>query len=894
MIEEAINEEDSEYRIEIGSVFLTWPRWRETILLGLGKTTLYEKDEEVLALNKVLLGLSARELLFAKLRPSKIIIRDISYDVSGLLQKPPTDDKITPPEENNIDFSFDNFKVFSALKTIQLRDVVISNGIHEETSEPKAFALANIILNRYAANTQADIYLRLLEDHQKGRLGAQDYLVHGQSYIKKENGRWVAPTVVSIPEISMSKLQNIVPQNIKNTEMGKWLGYKISDGLLKDVSVDLNVTARSSLQSIDVSDVKVSFKGDGLTIKYVDTLMPVTEVIAEGLYENDTLTITGTSGKIGDITGRNIKVKMVDLSVKGGGHADISLDASGPLKTALKYIGDEPIGVKDQLGFSPDDVNGNIDFSLQLNFPTIKDLPKEEVIVKIDGTLNDVEIPDMVKGLPLSGGPYALQYDDGLINLDGSGALGHQTLNLKWKQYLNSEGKEFESKIEAKIIADEKLRDAFGIDLKEYISGDVPVDVTYIDKGKTETVDVQGNLLPTTFHIESLYYKREENIEGNLSLKAYLKQGTLEEIDNLSLETKGFSVQNGRILFKSLSDGSVDISRGTIEQAILGRSNVSVDFENTGKGILKVILNGEQIDIGPYIDTGENKPKLQEEKNNHQPLILSAKANKMIAHNKEKILHSQLYLESDSAGDITRIEMDAKIGKGDFYLRFKPDEKGERSFQLEATDAGQTLKVFGLYDKIRGGTLKIIGKPQRGDNRGDLYGSAIIKDFHLRKAPGLAKILGSMSIDGLGDLLQNEGIEFRRLESDFEWRFRENGNLLVLKDGRTSGAAIGLTFEGVVDQKEATIDLSGTVIPVSGVNNLLGDIPVLGTLLTGGDALIAATYTLSGPAQDPVASINPLSVLAPGFLRKLFFEKDVKNPEKEKEQNTSKTKEVNQ
>jgi len=207
------------------------------------------------------------------------------------------------------------------------------------------------------------------------------------------------------------------------------------------------------------------------------------------------------------------------------------------------------------------------------------------------------------------------------------------------------------------------------------------------------------------------------------------------------------------------------------------------------------------------------------------------------------------------------------------YLRFKPEEEtGKRTFRMESSDAGYTLKAFGLYDKMRGGKITIYGVPQGGDLTGDLYGSARIDGFRVKSAPALAKLLGAMSLNGANDLLTNDGVSFARLESDFEWQFRDQGNFLVMKDGRTSGSSLGLTFDGSVDQATNEMTVKGTIVPVSGVNKAIGNIPLIGNILTGGDALIAATYSMTGPANDPKVSVNPLSVLAPGFLRKILFE----------------------
>ena len=62
------------------------------------------------------------------------------------------------------------------------------------------------------------------------------------------------------------------------------------------------------------------------------------------------------------------------------------------------------------------------------------------------------------------------------------------------------------------------------------------------------------------------------------------------------------------------------------------------------------------------------------------------------------------------------------------------------------------------------------------------------------------------------------------------------------------------------------------MVPAYTVSRILGAIPILGPLLTGGEGegLFAFTYEMTGGLDDPQVAVNPLSVLAPGFLRGLF------------------------
>ena len=66
--------------------------------------------------------------------------------------------------------------------------------------------------------------------------------------------------------------------------------------------------------------------------------------------------------------------------------------------------------------------------------------------------------------------------------------------------------------------------------------------------------------------------------------------------------------------------------------------------------------------------------------------------------------------------------------------------------------------------------------------------------------------------------------------------------------------------------------LEGTIAPAYIVNSILGNIPVIGEFLQGGkgEGIFAATYKAKGSLDEPEITVNPLSALAPGFLRGMF------------------------
>ena len=193
----------------------------------------------------------------------------------------------------------------------------------------------------------------------------------------------------------------------------------------------------------------------------------------------------------------------------------------------------------------------------------------------------------------------------------------------------------------------------------------------------------------------------------------------------------------------------------------------------------------------------------------------------------------------------------------------------------------RNVEALDVSEDFVGGRLTIEGRyddSQAAQGDPPLTGSALIDNFHLINAPGLAKLLSVASLTGILNILRGDGISFDRFEAPFTLK----DDVLITKDVKMNGASLGFTAEGWVSFRDDTLALRGTVVPAYTINSVLGNIPLLGRLLTGGDGsgVFAATYRMTGKLDDPDVSVNPLATLTPGFLRGLFgiFESDMPAP----------------
>src|SRR5258708_19217436 len=86
------------------------------------------------------------------------------------------------------------------------------------------------------------------------------------------------------------------------------------------------------------------------------------------------------------------------------------------------------------------------------------------------------------------------------------------------------------------------------------------------------------------------------------------------------------------------------------------------------------------------------------------------------------------------------------------------------------------------------------------------------------------------------------------------------------------GTMSGATVEGAIDYLKDDVRMRGTFIPLYGLNNMFGQIPLFGIFLGGGskEGLVGVTFEVVGPTSGPTLRVNPISAVAPGLLRKFF------------------------
>ncbi len=684
-----------------------------------------------------------------------------------------------------------------------------------------------------------------------------------------------------IEKLDHEQIPYLWPDILRGDNSEKWILNKISNGVFKDLWLSIDIFAKKQLfpeNNLEIigpfkpkwtasfDNLKAGFSFENMNINYRTPLDKVENAYGNGSFNivDDVLKINITKANIGAVKVKSANMILDQVMVKGKGDIDLSLSLYGHIHDYLNYLSKDPINIDDDMDIDIDSIKGDAKLDIFLKFPASKDVRIKDFKIAADGILENILFPDIINSMDLEAKSLDFSIKDGLVSLNGSAMIENRPINIKWEEFLNSKGKPFKEKLYLSINADPNIRKLMGIDLSDFIEGSIGTIVNYISYNDGRAIaDIEADLTSSRFFIDSFDFEKPAMQKATAKLKVYMNNGKISKITNLSAVGSDFKLDNAEIFFQNEM-----LYKGFVNNFVLGDSRGKLEFAYDSDRNIKIIIKSKFLDARPFINGNNDKNKYDA-----PAMQIFVTAEKMRTAPNEVISDAIISLDINSQGNFNKMEMDAKIGNGDFRVRFSPDIKGVRSFRLKADDAGAFLKAFQVYDDIIGGTMVIYGKPMRGIFDRNLIGKAEISNFKVINAPFLSKLLSLLSLGGITELMAGDGLNFEKLEVDFNWLFRRNGSLLVLKNGRTSGNSLGLLFDGTFDNEKREVDVSGTIVPMSGLNKVIGSIPIVGDILTGGSGgVFAATYSIKGKSDDPEISVNPLSIITPGILRRILWE----------------------
>jgi hypothetical protein len=321
-------------------------------------------------------------------------------------------------------------------------------------------------------------------------------------------------------------------------------------------------------------------------------------------------------------------------------------------------------------------------------------------------------------------------------------------------------------------------------------------------------------------------------------------------------------------------DGSGTLVRGSLELDTAGNvmnanlpvfsptpgDKVSLKAERSNDGAMHVMLRGDVYDGREFVKSALAGPAGDHATQPKTDLDLDVRLGAIAGFHGEALRGAELKLVRRN-GQIRKFSLSAKIGR-DATLTGELDRRGSgrQGIYLQTDDAGALFRFIDIYPRMTGGQMSMSMDAPTAEQSAQ-NGTLVIENFAVRGETALNRV-----VVGMGSA-QQSNVDFSAMHVNF---VRTPGSVSI-RDGVVRGPVIGATIDGTIDYRKDDVRMRGTFVPLFGLNNMFGRLPILGTLLGGSnEGLVGITYEVVGSPSAPVLRVNPVSAVAPGFIRKFF------------------------
>lgn len=498
-------------------------------------------------------------------------------------------------------------------------------------------------------------------------------------------------------------------------------------------------------------------------------------------------------------------------------------------------------------GFQLSRLTGEGIANAEIRIPLWREAELRDAKTTIEAEFKNVSGDDVLKERDLRNGSFLVKIDASVLSAEGTALIDGMSARIK----LNRDAAR-RTVLQAEVETDQDLRKKLGLKLSPFVEGLALVRLVE-DFSEQTPQRIEVDLTNSIISIPQLAYAKPAKQEALLSFIP-IGEKQVNELEDVILRS-GNALLRGRILFDD---------KGAPHLIELSNAKLRADDDFTARvelsgGKTTAKVTGRSIDLKPFMSSllASNQPRSEEQ------LEVTLDIDKAVGSNGESLRNLRLKL-TDAGGMLRALELNAAAGKGTLTGNFFND-RGQPSLIVQAGDGGAVLRFLDIYTKIGGGSLTMTQSIAAAGQTAN--GVIVLDNFRIINEPGMQKLFGAApQRQGQPKAIENNS-SFDRLRIAFS---RVPGAVRV-NEGVVRNAAIGITFRGQLDFKREAIDIQGSFIPMYALNNLIARIPVVGLFMGGSnEGLLGVSFAVSGSLANPVLRINPVSAIAPGFLRGLF------------------------
>jgi uncharacterized protein YhdP len=638
----------------------------------------------------------------------------------------------------------------------------------------------------------------------------------------------------------------------------RWVLANIHDGVLDEAAVRLDLAVDPAARSAEVVSAHGTMRYRDATISYFPGLSPVRKVSGTATLDDKRLVFTPSGGwvKSVQLTGGSLQITDLGAPVEW---LTVDLSLAGPIRDVLETIDVKPLRYAHDIGVDPAQVSGRTEANLHFKLPLLKDLKLDQVQYAVKANLSGTAITDVAMNRNLTDGDLALEITRPGAHLRGTSRFDGVPLSIDANLFFKpTDGARARYRVALTMDEEQRRRLAFDF-LPNRVAGPVGVDLTYwtLDAARAKA-EAALDLRSASLSVAEAGWKKPPGAPAGAKLVLDLQNEQVTRLRDIEVKAAGL---DGSFAV-ALEPDTGRINRVDVQRLVIADDDVSGSVMRRSEGGWQIDLRGRNLDLSHWIKDAHKKASVTD-----GPLQIDARLGRLVVGPQREVREVAARLLREGA-DWRAAQIDARFPNGRRLSLQSAAQAGGRNLTFRSDDMGSTLSLLDINDSIVGGQVTVTGQTVDKAGKQVVVGHIEGADYSLVRAPVFARILSLPSFGGAASMLAGSGIPFSTLRGDFAY----GEDRLVLDNLVAYGGAIGVTGNGVADLGRDRLDLQGTIVPAYALNSIIGNIPVIGSLLLGGEGqgLFAANYRVTGSAADPQVSVNPLSALAPGFLRRLF------------------------
>lgn len=686
------------------------------------------------------------------------------------------------------------------------------------------------------------------------RIESRGAMLEGSGAINWRDGERAVAVDLTARDVSAGDLPAFWPQHLGG-DVRDWVLENIKKGRVSEAEVSLDLRP-DDFGPAPLRDQAIDgmFAFEDVSVHYVDEMPPLQNGSGSVVFDADRMDfeVLGASNAGLKVTGGAVTITGMGKPGRLATQLHVVAEAEGSIEQALAILDHPPLEIAKELSIPPAKTSGSVKASLDVRMPLHDDVTEEEAVVLAEAELIDIaiyELPKLGDDVRLDQGAFRLVLDEAAVRLEGTAEINTVPLTIDIFEPLEDD------------IAKRRIEFAGRVNREQLEGQGVPIDgldgalgfkATVTETSENFWIDLEADLEPLAIAPPGLVWRKPAGQAG------MLRASIAKPIDG-PIDIKQFEIETGDLAASgSLTTSSEGLESLVLDAFRLGDTDAAIRLSPDGQGGFEVVAEAKRLNLDALF--GDD----HEVGDSFQRFRAVLRADQLKARGIELI-----DVEADAAhrpdGWRSASIIGALPGGGKLALELTPDGDEQR-LELHSEDAGALIEAFDLGQRVDGGNMLLSARIRSTDPM-VAEGRLEISTFVLEDAPLLARMLTLASLTGIGNLLGGEGIQLDHMIMPFALDNRK----LTFTDGLLRGSQLGLTLKGDVDLDTENLDLAGTIIPVYTLNRLIGQVPIIGRILTGvdGRGAFAATYSIEGPHENPTVYVNPLAILTPGLLRDL-------------------------